>query len=151
MFRAILAALLMAAAECDGAQQARKEITFESVQAEPNLERRSQKALDFAAQSLDKARKLAADGGSMAELEELLQAVTGGVELALNSLRETGKRPSRLSRQYKRCELKSREMIRQLENLALGLGFESRAPAEEARDTMKALHEKFLQAVMTGK
>ncbi len=142
-------ALLLAAALCAFATE--REITLEDVRKEPNLEKRSEKALDYAAWSLERARKLASEGGAMKELEEALKGVTGGVELALKSLRDTGKKASKLSRQYKRAELKSREMLRLLENLVLALSFGSRPPAEEARDRVRGLHEEFLLAVMSGK
>lgn len=152
MLRIVFLLLSFAAAQlCFAADQSRRHVTLEEVKSEPNLEKRSQKALDFAAHALDQARKLSSGGGSMGELEALLKDVVDGVELSLKSLRDTGKKPSKLSRQYKRGELKSREMLRLLENLVLALSFDSRPPAEAARDKINGLHEEFLLAVMTGK
>ncbi len=80
-----------------------------------------------------------------------LEEVAGGVELALESLKATGKPPRKLGKQYKKGEVKSRDLVRQLEQLAPAISLDSRQPAEEARDRVSKLHEAFLDGVMSKK
>jgi hypothetical protein len=124
---------------------------LDAVRKEPDLEKRSGRALDAAAEALKAARALPAEGGSVTELEQDLDAMVGGVELSLQALHETGKKPQKLGRAYKRGELKTREMLRQLENLIQAIGFDNRPPAERARDRLVTMHEEYLFGVMSGR
>ena len=82
---------------------------LEAVKKEPDLEKRSDKALDAAMDVLKLARALPAEGGSLADLQKDMDTVVEAVELSLNSLRDTGKKPNKLTRFYKRGELKDRK------------------------------------------
>lgn len=124
---------------------------IEEVRKEKNLSRRSERALGYAEESMTKARELTAGLGAREELQRALTGVVEGCELALESLRETGRPPRRLTRQYKRGELRTRDLIRQLENLAHALGLDDRPAAEEARKKVSVIHEKFLSGVMDKK
>ncbi len=124
---------------------------LETIRKEHDHVRRFEQALDFSEAQLKAARQLVRDAGSRTELERMLEDVSGGAALALESLRETGKKPSRLGKQYKKGEVKTREMERMLNDLALALGVDDRPMAEKARDQVATTHEEFLLGVMTGK
>ena len=124
---------------------------LDAVNKEPDLEKRSDKALDAAMESLKLARALPDEGGSITDLEKDMDSMIEAVELSLKSLRDTGKKPNRLTRFYKRGELKTREMQKRVENLIQALAFDNRPPAEKAQARLNVLHDEFLFGVMSGK
>lgn len=136
---------LLSFALCAGAAD------LEAIKKEPDLEKRSDKALDAAVEVLQQARALPAEGGSLADLQKDMDAVVEAVELSLKSLRDTGKKPNKLTRFYKRGELKTREMQKQIDGLIQALAFDNRPPAEKAQARMNVLHDEFLFGVMSGK
>jgi hypothetical protein len=124
---------------------------IEAVRKEPNLARRSQRALEFADREMAKAQRIVRDFGSRTELQAALDSVVAGSELALQALRETGRPPRRLSREYKRGELKTRDLIRRLEDLGKALSLDDRSMAEGALKQVNGIHEDFLLGVMGQK
>lgn len=124
---------------------------LDAVRAEPRLERRSELAIEFAGAELARARKTVVESGSRPILEEALRHVAEGCQLALDSLRQTGKRPNKLGRQYKKGEMRTRAYIKELTDLALALSLDDRPYAEEIRNKVQLLHEEFLLSVMGGK
>jgi hypothetical protein len=138
----VLALLLTPAAPSDSLEQIKKE---------PDLVRRSERALAWADSSVVGARKIVRDSGSRAQLFEVLEETVQAAELSLRSLRETGRKASKLSKQFKRGELRSREIVRQLTDIAAALGIEDRPDAEKLRDRVSMVHEEYLLGVMSGK
>ena len=124
---------------------------LEAVKKEPDPARRSDRALDVAEEALKEARALPTEGGSIEDLQKKMDTMIEAIELSLKSLRDTGKRPNKLTRYYKRGELKTREMQRQIENLIQALAFDNRPPAEKAQARLTVLHDEFLFGVMSGK
>ncbi|MDR3717757.1 MAG: hypothetical protein P4K98_03080 [Bryobacteraceae bacterium] len=124
---------------------------LETVKKEPDLQKRSNLALDAAMAALKDARALPAEGGSSADLQKDMDTMIEAVELSLQSLRDTGKRPNKLTSYYKRGELKTHEMQKQMENLVQALAFDNRPPAEKAQARLNVLHDEFLFGVMSGK
>jgi multidrug resistance efflux pump len=121
---------------------------LKEIQKEPSLERRFELALAQAETSLKEAKALL-PGGEIKQLEEALDEAASAAELSLQALRETGKRPSKLSKQYKRGELKTRQYIRQLEDLEKALGLQERPLAAKAKDRVTITHEEYLLGVMS--
>ena len=124
---------------------------LDAAKKEPDAAKRSDKALDAAMEVLKEARALPTEGGSLADLQKAMDTMIEAVELSLKSLRDTGKRPNKLTRYYKRGELRTREMQKQLENLIQALAFDNRPPAEKAQARLNVLHDEFLFGVMSGK
>lgn len=125
--------------------------SLDSIGSEPDLVKRSERALAFAGASALRARRIVRDSGSRAELFDVLDQTVKALQLSLRSLRETGRKPSRLARQYKRGELRSREIVRQLTDLSAALNVQDRPEAEKLRDQASLVHEEFLLGVMSGK
>lgn len=116
-----------------------------------NFEKKFEAALTFSDDAMRRARRVVSEAGTVAELKVALAEASGGVELSLEALRSTGKPPRKLGKQYKKGEVKSREILRQLEQLVPALSLDSRQPAEEARDQVARTHEAFLDGVMSKK
>lgn len=121
---------------------------LDTVRKEPNLTRRAQRALEHSEREMARAQKIVREFGSKTELEGALAQVAEGAELALQSLRETGRPPRRLSRDYKRGELKTRDLLRRLEDLEKALSLDDRPLVEAIRAKVSPVHEDFLAGVM---
>lgn len=123
----------------------------EEIKKEPDLIKRFDRSIDLAEAEAKVANTLVKENGSRTELMRSLTEIGSATKLALESLRETGKKPAKLGKQYKKGELKTQAIVRQLKDLVLALGIEDRPAAEKVRDEVTVTHEEFLLGVMTGK
>lgn len=143
--------LILMAATLLQAQTKPVQAGLEEIRKEPNLEKRFESALSFSDEAMRRARRVVSESGTVTDLRSALEDVSAGVETALEALRATGKTPRKLGKQYKKGEVKSRDFVRQLEQLVPAISVDSRQPAEEARDKVSQLHEAFLEGVMSKK
>ena len=120
-----------------------------SIKVEPNLEKRSELALNYANTALDQARD-AYSLGDAAKMGAALEEVGGSVDLAYDSLSEAGKDP-RGSRFFKRAELRTRELLRRLEGMRDTVNFEDRSVVEKIRDRVVEVHDNLLNGIMSKK
>jgi hypothetical protein len=124
------------------------ELTWEKVLAESNLEKRSEKSLDYA-HALLTAKKKPFESGEPVDVPALIKQVRDAVDYAVKCLQDSGKNPRKSPKYYKKAELKTRELARRLDNLAKALGYEERQPVEQAFRHVERIHEDLLHAVMT--
>lgn len=125
--------------------------TLEDLQRESHPLRRFDQALRLAETRMKEAWKLVREEGSRAQFEAHVEDVVACSQIALDSLRATGRRPGKLTRQYKRGEIRTRSLEKELKELALAVGFAERERVEAARRRIAEIHEQFLNAVMTGR
>src|SRR5579862_9181697 len=104
-----------------------------SVKSEPNLEKRSDRAIDNANQALDAARD-AYNRGEYDHSQAQLEEVGASVDLAWDSLAQTGKDPRRSPRFFKRAEMRTRELLRRLEGLRDTMSFADREALDKIRE-----------------
>lgn len=121
---------------------------LDDIRKEPDPLRRHERALDFADVSLKQARELATSG-EVGRIPPALGLMADASELSLTALRDTGRRPGKLAKQYKHGEIKTREFLRRIESLIAALNFEDRPKAESFQMRMIATHEEFLLGVMS--
>jgi uncharacterized membrane protein YccC len=141
MTRAILALLVMASTA--GAD-------LSAVLAERNLEKRSRKALDYAAQALKAARN-AYQQGQFDQTRQHLQELNEAVQLAYRSLQETGKNPVRHPKHFKHAEIKTRELLKHLGHFRDQMAYDDRAVVEPVIQSIETIHEDLLLAIMGKK
>ncbi len=122
-------------------------VDLPSIQQEPNPERRSQLAMDYAGAALDAARS-AYQSSDLEKTKASLSEVGDAVDLAYDSLQQTGKEARRDPKFFKRTELATRQLLRRIEGMAESMSFEDRAVAEKVRDRVAAIHEDLLQGIM---
>jgi hypothetical protein len=120
-----------------------------AVKAEPDPEKRSEAALDFANDAIDQART-AYSGGDVARTQAALAAVQESVELSYESLRASGKKP-RKSKYYKHAEQKIHAMLRRLHTLREAMAVEDRPAVDPAIKKLQDINEEVLSDVMTKK
>jgi uncharacterized membrane protein YccC len=141
MTRAILALLVMASTA--GAD-------LSAVLAERNLEKRSRKALDYAAQALKAARN-AYQQGQLDQTRQHLQELNEAVQLAYRSLQETGKNPVRHPKHFKHAEIQTRELLKHLGHFRDQMAYDDRTVVEPVIQSIERIHEDLLLAIMGKK
>lgn len=120
------------------------------VKAEPNLEKRSKLALDHAEQTL-KAARAAYDNGESEKVTGLIAEVRESVELAENSLKETGKNPRRSPKYFKRAEIETRALLKKVEAFQDEMNVSDRPTLDALRAKIQQVHDDFLMGIMEGK
>jgi exonuclease VII small subunit len=121
-----------------------------AVKSVSSPERRSERALDNGDTALDSA-KSAYQAGNLSGMKAALQEVQASVELAIQSLKATGKHPSRNTKYYKRGELKTRQLYRRLESFSRQVSIEDRPAVDAVAHRVQEVHEEFLNGVMSRK
>jgi len=119
-----------------------------TVQTEPNLEKRSERALDNANVALNAARD-DYNSGNYDRSQNELQEVRDSVELAYQSLSDTGKDPRKSPKFFKQAELRTRELLRRIEGLAQGMSQVDRGALEKVRDRISEVHDNLLKGIMS--
>jgi hypothetical protein len=121
-----------------------------AIKTEPNLERRSDRAIDNASAAMDVARD-AASAGDEAKAKSALEEVRDSVDLSYQSLLDSGKSARRNPKFFKRAELKTRELMRRLEGLAQAVDSDDRAFVESVRERVSKVHDDLIKDIMQKK
>ena len=123
-------------------------IDWDSVKAEPVLEKRAQRALDFAQERLTEARKHY-ESGDDAAFGKAVNQTAEGAEYCLASLEAMGKHPSQNVRHYKPAEMRVRELLRRITTLRNDASIEQRPAVVECERRLTVVHETLLDGVMS--
>ncbi len=115
--------------------------------AEPNLERRARLALDNAEGQFRLASS-AYKAGDWQKTVAALQEIRESVDLAYVSLRQTGKSP-RNSKHYKNLEVKTRSLLKRIEELRRSMSFEEREQLAPLAEYLQELHDVVLRSIMS--
>ena len=118
--------------------------------AEPNLEKRAEKALENASQLIPGIRPLY-ESGEQSKVTAVLAEIRESVDLAIKSLDDTGKNPRRSPKAFKKAELKTREIARRLDQLRQDFGAADRGPVEELAKHVHEVHDDLLGRLMRKK
>ena len=121
---------------------------FEAVSAEPNLEKRARRALEFSLTSVDHVLETYQSGNPQA-VEDILAKMLEAVELAYASLVATGKAARRRPKHFKRAEIQTRRLLNRLDNLSHNLHFDERAALDPIRRRVSAINSQLLEAIMS--
>lgn len=123
---------------------------LDAVRAEANLEKRSKLALDNAASALRSARE-AYQAGDTATVTVKADEIGESVDLAYNSLTETGKNPRKSPKWFKHAEMETRELTRRLEDFAQQMNYDDRAILDKTRARVEQVHDDLLTGLMEGR
>ena len=118
--------------------------------AENNLEKRSALALENAHAALKEAREAYRKGENdavTAGIEEIGQSV----DLAYNSLTQTGKDPRRNPRWFKKAEIETRDLDRRLDAFQQEMSYTDRPQLDKLRAKVQQVHDDLLMGLMEGK
>ncbi len=132
------------------APAAERPADLESIKAEPNLERRARSALDFAKASVKPVLRAYEQSDSQRGTQLLMQ-IQEAVELAHQALSATGKNPRKNPKHFKRAEIQTRNLVKQLRGLSRDLNYDEREVVESVMDRVSAINDQLLLAIMTKK
>jgi hypothetical protein len=124
---------------------------LDSVKAEPNLEKRAQRALDNADDSFKAAEDAYLLKGDVKRTGTALDELAASVELAYDSLCATHKNPSKSPKHFKRAEIRTRALLRRLDDFREQMNLDDREIAGKARAAVQKVHEELLDGIMGGK
>ena len=119
-------------------------------QAEPNLEKRSQLAMDNALAAYQAART-AYDKGDNTQTAASIAEIVESVDLADASLTQTGKDPRKSSKWFKKAEMETRTLVRKLESFQDVMNFEDRPMLDKVKARVQQVHDDLLLGIMEGK
>jgi hypothetical protein len=125
-------------------------LDLSGVIAEPNLEKRADKALDHAAELMGTLRDTY-NSGDMAKVISLLDEITASVELCRKSLEDSGKNARRSPKYFKKAEMRTHDFERRLERFQTDMGATERKLAQKAVDHVRKVHEGLLYDMMGKK
>ena len=124
--------------------------TLDEALAEPNLEKRSKLALDNAVLATKAARE-AYRAGDVQKTSTEAEQIEKSVDLAYESLRQTGKDPRRSPKWFKRAEIETRSLLRKLEDFQQEMGFNDRGILDKVKTRIQQVHDDLLTGLMEGK
>src|SRR2546423_1778201 len=110
------------------------------IKAEPNLEKRSKLALDHAEGTLKEARN-AYSNGDMAKSNALIAEVRESVEIAEQSLKETGKNPRKSPKYFKKAEIETRALLKRIEAFQDEMNVSDRPALDPLRGKVQQVHD----------
>jgi hypothetical protein len=118
--------------------------------AETNLEKRSKLALENAVAMLETARADYSKGDNQqtaADLDELKESV----DLAYQSLQDTGKNPRRSPKWFKYAEIHTRELLRKLNTFEDDMSYLDRPMLDKIKPDLQHIHDQLLIGLVEGK
>ena len=118
--------------------------------AESNLGKRSKLALDNAAAALKAAREAYAQGDSE-KVAAAAAEIQQSVDLAYDSLMQTGKNPRSNPRWFKPAEIALREMAKKLDSFQRDMDFADRPLLDKVKARVQQVHDELLVGLMEGK
>jgi hypothetical protein len=123
---------------------------LETIKAEPNLEKRSDRALKNAAAEI-KAASTAYAAGDLDKTRAALQEALDSVELSYESLKERGKNPRRSPKHFKRAEVATREMLRRLDGIETQFSVDDRPMLDKVKTRIQQIHDELLTSLFRKK
>jgi hypothetical protein len=121
-----------------------------TVMKEPNLEKRSEKAMQNAHDALSRATKAFQSGDPAVETAAVAE-VRESILLAKTSLDDSGKNARRSPKYFKKAEIDLRKLIRLLDNYRNAKSIDDRQPAEELIQLGHQIHDGLIAAIMGKK
>lgn len=124
---------------------------LDAVKAEPNLEKRARKALDNADAAFKAAQEAYLQKGDLKLTTAGLDEVAQSVELADQSLKQTGKNPRRSPKHFKYAEIRTRELLRRLTDFREQMSALDRDDIDKVRAAVQKVHDDLLVGIMGKK
>ena len=121
-----------------------------SIEAEPNLERRSRLALEFAHARVRPVVDAYLDGES-ARARGSMQEIASAVELSWAALEATGKHARRNPKHFKHAEIQTRKLAAKLKEAQRELDYDEQRELDDLIAGVETVNSKLLLAIMSRK
>lgn len=124
--------------------------TLPSIEAEPNLERRSRFALEFAHAKVQPVIDAYLEG-DREQAHGLIQDIATAVELAFASLEATGKHARRNPKHFKRAEIQTRKLAAKLKEAQREIDYDEQRELDDLIARVETVNSNLLLAIMSRK
>ena len=118
--------------------------------AEPNLEKRSKLAIENAKAAYQSARE-AYQKGDMEQVKAFAAEIEESVDLAYQSLEDTGKNPRSSPKYFKSAEQETSMLVRRLSGFQDDMSYDERPVLEKTKARVQKVHDDLLLQLMEGK
>jgi hypothetical protein len=125
-------------------------LNLDQIRADPNPEHRSHSAIEYSA-AAERNAEAAYSKGDLAAVKLELKNMQDAVELARQSLDQTGKSPMRHPGPYKFGELRTQEMLVRLGDLERKMDAEERPMLEGPKSKVQEIHDVWFDGIMSKK
>jgi len=125
-------------------------LNLDQIRADPNPEHRSHSAIEYSA-AAERNAEAAYSKGDLAAVKLELKNMQDAVELARQSLDQTGKSPMRHPGPYKFGELRTQEMLVRLGDLERKMDAEERPMLEGSKSKVQEIHDVWFDGIMSKK
>lgn len=123
---------------------------LEAIKAEPNLERRSERALENGKRAVEDARA-AFNAGDFAKMQAALNEVAESVDVSYDALSETGKHPRKSPKYFKKAEMAIGDMLRRLKSLESDASVEDRPMVQKTEQQLHEIRDNLVSGIMSKK
>ncbi|MBI1357105.1 MAG: hypothetical protein GC160_22415 [Acidobacteria bacterium] len=123
---------------------------LDAIRQEPDLEKRSELSLEFARSSVGRVVKAYKDGRPE-QAREILASIIEAAELSQASLEETGKVARKKPKHFKKAEIASRKLLKDLEDAQRTMTFEERPDFDPAIRRVDEINRALLLEIMQRK
>ena len=123
-------------------------IDLNAVKSEPNLEKRSERALENANAAMDAARA-AYDHGDVDKAGQALDELKESVDVCYKSLADSGKSP-RGNMHFKHAEQATHAVLRRLESFRDVVSAAERDMVDSVRSHVSDVHDDLLDGIMSN-
>lgn len=120
-----------------------------AAKAENNLEKRAERALDNADLVFQTAQDAYFTKNDLGATHAALAELNESVELAYQSLLDTGKNPSKKPKQFKKAEIRTRELARKLTDFRERMSALDRDQIDQVRAAVQKIHDDLLAGIMS--
>jgi len=118
--------------------------------AEPDLGKRSKLALDNAFAAYQAAHD-AYQAGALEQVKAGIDEIEQSVDLAYQSLTDTGKDPRKSPRWFKSAELATRDLTRRISSFQDQMSYSDRPLLDKVKSRVQQVHDDLLLGLMEGK
>lgn len=120
-----------------------------AVKAEPNLEKRAEKALVHAGELLT-AMRGELDRNDVEKIKEQLGEFEQAVDLSVDSLMATGKNARKNPKYFKRVEARLRDLLRRVETFRRDMSLDDRPVLDGVTAKMSKRIDELVEATLRG-
>jgi hypothetical protein len=124
--------------------------TLDQVKTESNPERRAKDAVGFAARA-ERQAEAAYDKGDADGVRADLRTMEDAMDLAKQSLSESGKKASRHPGPYKFAETRSHELLLRLDDFEHRMDESERPLVENPKNRLQQIHDAWFEEIMEKK
>jgi hypothetical protein len=118
--------------------------------AEPDLEKRSKLSLDNAVAAYQAARDAYRKGDAQ-QAQAYIDEVEQSIDLAYQSLNDTGKNPRKSPRWFKNAELATRDLSRRIAGFQEEMSYTDRPMLDKLKARVQQVHDDLLLGLMEGR